>query len=252
MSVKPGSLPRWADVGGAIVVPPSGSLDVGHVAGSQPLNSYENWYKNLVYLWTQYLSDGNLTGNHTITGSLAVSALITATGGVTAAINQHMAVSGTGAFKRGVRVRRQGTAAASWEDSALTTAVAKNSLLNQGRITFTPANNNQRLQWTIPVMQGERLTSVGVIMRADASTTFQVKVFKFSVVLGAAGTPTATQIGATSTFTGTASLFWTLVGPTGLTELGDANSDNIYEVQVTCNPVSSGAVLGCIDVTDVP
>lgn len=73
MSAKPGTLPRWADVGGSIVVPPAGTLNVGHLSNQAPLHSYENWYKNLVYLWIVYLNDGDVTMNNVLAnGTLTV------------------------------------------------------------------------------------------------------------------------------------------------------------------------------------
>lgn len=55
---KPTTLPRWADVGGDIVIPPSGKLDVGWADNEQPANEFDNWFKNLVYQWTAYVNDG--------------------------------------------------------------------------------------------------------------------------------------------------------------------------------------------------
>lgn len=57
MGAKPSSLPRWANVGGAIVTPGAGKLDVGWVTAERPPAQYLNWYQNLVYLWVLWLSD---------------------------------------------------------------------------------------------------------------------------------------------------------------------------------------------------
>lgn len=62
MSVKPTTLPRWANVGGLVVVPPSGKQDVGHVPGERPPAQYENWIKNLSYQWLSYLNTLLTTG----------------------------------------------------------------------------------------------------------------------------------------------------------------------------------------------
>jgi len=56
MGAKPGSLPRWADVGGAIVTPSSGKLDKGWVTAERPPAQYLNWYQNLVYLWVVFIN----------------------------------------------------------------------------------------------------------------------------------------------------------------------------------------------------
>lgn len=115
MSAKPASVPRWANVGGAIVVPASGKQDVGWVTGERPPAQYMNWLQNLAYQWLQYLNDGNFSGASTFDNTLGVTGLITATGGMTAAAlitanagltcgaNQHVTVSGTGLYKHGTR-----------------------------------------------------------------------------------------------------------------------------------------------------
>jgi len=99
MSAKPGTLPRWANVGGAIVVPPAGTQDVGHVAGEQPLHSYENWYKNLVYQWIVWLNDGDVAlHNVSATGTLAVTGAATFDGNVTLGNAAGDAINPLGAF----------------------------------------------------------------------------------------------------------------------------------------------------------
>lgn len=55
MSVKPTDLARWADTGGAIVVPPSGKQDVGWVPGERPPAQFLNWLNNLAYQWHAYI-----------------------------------------------------------------------------------------------------------------------------------------------------------------------------------------------------
>lgn len=97
MAAKPGTLPRWADVGGAIVVPGAGKLDVGYVPGERPPAQYENWHKNLVYQWMQYLSDGALVGAHSISG------LLTASAGITVPTGQNVTLAGTADLKHGDR-----------------------------------------------------------------------------------------------------------------------------------------------------
>lgn len=74
MSAKPSSLPRWADVGGAIVVPNSGKLDVGWVAAERPPAQYQNWLLNLGYQWDAYLSDGIFDGKFGVKGTLSPAA----------------------------------------------------------------------------------------------------------------------------------------------------------------------------------
>ena len=84
---RPATLPRWADVSGAIVVPTSGKLDVGFVAGERPPAQYLNWDLNLIYQWIAYLSNQNggqksvpITGGE-YTNLTVQTIKLTATGG---------------------------------------------------------------------------------------------------------------------------------------------------------------------------
>ena len=56
---KPGSLPRWADVGGGagIAVPASGALDTGWFIKQKMPAQWLNWLFNLIYQWCAYLFD---------------------------------------------------------------------------------------------------------------------------------------------------------------------------------------------------
>lgn len=54
---KPVSLPRWADVSGKIVEPPSGKKDVGWVSEEKLPEGFLNWWKNLTYQWLQFVDD---------------------------------------------------------------------------------------------------------------------------------------------------------------------------------------------------
>jgi hypothetical protein len=107
MAAKPGSVPRWANVGGAIVIPPDGKKDVGWVAGEKPPAQYLNWFQNLDFQWLDYLNDGDLEGDHSIdgnvstTGTLEADGLITGNAGVVAALDQDMEVSGAGRYRHG-------------------------------------------------------------------------------------------------------------------------------------------------------
>jgi hypothetical protein len=64
---RPLTFPRWADAGGAIVVPTSGKLDIGFVPGERPPAQYVNWFQNLDYQWLQYL-DGQVGGGEKAVG----------------------------------------------------------------------------------------------------------------------------------------------------------------------------------------
>lgn len=60
MAPKPSSLPRWANVGGKIVEPPSGKKDVGWVGEEKMPEGFVNWLMNLAYQWFVYVNDGDL------------------------------------------------------------------------------------------------------------------------------------------------------------------------------------------------
>ncbi len=67
------ALARWADQIGANLVPPtSGERDLGFGNGSVASSGKVNTELNQLYQWALYLSDGNLSGDHTIAGNLTV------------------------------------------------------------------------------------------------------------------------------------------------------------------------------------
>lgn len=68
MAAKPTSRPRWANAGGVIVEPSAGKKDIGWVSGEPPPAEFANWLHNLAWQWTEYLGDGALSGDHSITG----------------------------------------------------------------------------------------------------------------------------------------------------------------------------------------
>lgn len=94
MSSKPTKLPRWAVDGSGnlasnIVEPAPGEKDAGFPHGSTVLSSYENWKQSLVYLWLQYLSDGDVqlhdvqTATLETTGNVAIGGTLGVTGATT-------------------------------------------------------------------------------------------------------------------------------------------------------------------------
>jgi len=72
VSVKPTTIPRWANSGGAITVPSSGKQDVGWLTGERPPAQYKNWLANQAWKWHKFVdalftdggnSDGIAAGN---------------------------------------------------------------------------------------------------------------------------------------------------------------------------------------------
>ena len=72
MSSKPANVPTWNTDGTNRIEPSSGLKASGHALNSMGVSSYENWWKNLTYLWALYLSDGELEGDHSIDGALTL------------------------------------------------------------------------------------------------------------------------------------------------------------------------------------
>lgn len=106
MSAKPTSVARWADVGGAIVVPPSGKQDIGWVPGEAPPAEYFNWIENLAYQWQKWLYDGNCAfaalsaSTFSVSGASSFAAagfsgLLTASAGITIPTGQALTLAGT-------------------------------------------------------------------------------------------------------------------------------------------------------------
>lgn len=74
---KPTVIPRWANVGGSIVTPPSGKLDVGWLAGEKPPAQYENWKGYYTFKWIEWIDSifGSSGNNLTLPGTIACDTL---------------------------------------------------------------------------------------------------------------------------------------------------------------------------------
>lgn len=82
MATKPTiALARWADqIGANLVSPSSGLRDLGFQPGTAAVSGIVNTELNELYKWALYLSDGALSGNHTIAGTLATAEALTVGG----------------------------------------------------------------------------------------------------------------------------------------------------------------------------
>lgn len=112
MSAKPGSVARWATTG-AITVPPAGKQDAGWVPGETPPAETFNWLDNLAGLWQQYLNDAafsgastfdstvDVTGDATVGGTLGITGLLTASGGITVPTGRALTLAGTATMTTG-------------------------------------------------------------------------------------------------------------------------------------------------------
>lgn len=59
MADKPTTLPEWATAGTNNTEPSAPQKDSGWTPGQDGISDYDNWYKELVYRWCAYLSDGD-------------------------------------------------------------------------------------------------------------------------------------------------------------------------------------------------
>lgn len=69
MADKPTTLPEWASDGTNNTEPTSTQKDTGWTPGQDGVSDYDNWYKELVYRWVQYLSDLVLDAPLTLEGA---------------------------------------------------------------------------------------------------------------------------------------------------------------------------------------
>jgi hypothetical protein len=98
MSTKPTTLPIWNTALTNNVTPSGAKQAAGFSVSEAPSSSYQNWWQNLVYQWSQYLSDA------VFTTSVTNGTCFTATGNGTGA-----GVSGTGGASNGKGVVGQGS-----------------------------------------------------------------------------------------------------------------------------------------------
>ncbi len=133
----------------------------------------------------QITSAGVMTFTNTIskpvamTSTLSVTGLITATGGLTAAANQNITVSGTGEFKHDTKYR----------PCSAVSGTGSGATVGDGKITSSGA-----CTWWVPMVLevGERLTQVDVALDGDGVATYAIDV------LLVAANMTTTSLGATS------------------------------------------------------
>lgn len=77
-------MPRWDSTAVNLVVPPSGQLDTGWTTGQVAVSSYDNWYKNLVWQWLNWLNGNVWDGNIEFTGNVQVDGTFESIGRITA------------------------------------------------------------------------------------------------------------------------------------------------------------------------
>lgn len=75
MATKPLQTPEWASAGTNNTEPSLAQKQSGWNPNQDGISDYDNWYKELVYRWCQYLSDGDLDGPITVDGTLTATTL---------------------------------------------------------------------------------------------------------------------------------------------------------------------------------
>ena len=184
MATKPSTLPRWANVGGDIVVPSSGKQDVGWAAEERPPNSYMNWLQNLAYQWFDYLNDGDLTGLYTFADGIEVATDFNHTFEYDLHIH---AAAGHATGSWGYNLTKQ-----AWDGS--------------------PVSASDYVVFSLPLKVDDRLKEVhAYIQDTSGAATLTFKVFKLEPSTGV-----VTQLGSTQTSAGSGGR--QTLSVTGLTE----------------------------------
>ena len=238
MSIKPtvGQLPVW-DTG----LVNTSAITAGHQTSGWPTNAIPtsselNSLFAFLYLWAKYLSDGALSGVSSFDNTLAVTGVITATAGVTVGVNQNVAVSGSGFYKRGPKVRKIPV--------CLGSSLTGNTAFTQWAATAV----SQAISFPIELTEGERLLSVTARTASfGAADVVTLKMFQAQPT-----TFSNAQLGTTATSVGHASILESLV-VSGLTEVATSANNYNYLAQITATGYTSGsAVYGIEITTDVP
>lgn len=114
MSTKPDvTLSRWADQAGSFVTDaPSGLRDTGFLDATPLEADIVNAELKQLYLWAKYLSDGALSGAHSISGGLSVSSGGISLSGGDFTVTTRIFMSGTASFA-GSKIVQGNVAAAS-------------------------------------------------------------------------------------------------------------------------------------------
>jgi hypothetical protein len=245
MSTKPSSLPIWATDGGAQITEPNlGKKQDGHVGGEPLAADYQNWWQNLVYLWAEYLSDGDLSGDHTIDGNLDVDGDLSATGSFSsgpAAVGDLTAVSADVAGDVEIGGRLRHPAMTDLIAAGAGYGVGTTTDLTTGLIEIPGPSGSVR--WYIPVElpAGKRITSWSLRCFPAGGEDVQAEAF----TRGSTGSLTSTTVTATSTGTGTQ----TITPASPFTHTMVAGQEYVVRVQASGDPSPSTMTIHWLEVT---
>lgn len=261
MATKPSTVPLWNTGGANNTAPSAPKIVLGWVFGEQPPSSYFNNRLKLLGEWAAYLSDGAFTGAASfanavtmastlgVTGlstlaSLAVSGvasvagllttaaitasgLITANAGVTAGANQHVTVSGTGAFKHGDVVLQLSPHLASLGTNISSAAVDYIESVGLGTALLG-----------VPLKVGDRIKSVTFGSSGNTSADVTVTVYKTNA-LGVA----VTSIGTVTLTNPTSTPALTTIDVTDTTLAANE------AIVVRFDPNAAGIIIGTVQAT---
>jgi hypothetical protein len=184
-----------------------------------------------VVTWPAAVPGSTLPVQMAVDGTLSLSttftALVTAQAGVTASANQHVTVSGTGAFKHGDRVKTVSALAASWDASLDNWQPATGA----GALGLYAVGNG--LCYLAPDFnEGERVTSVTVARSGDSAADLVITVY----VVGSDGQ--RTSIGTATVTNPNATVADTTIDVTDTT-LASGNSIVVeFEAQNNINAIT--------------
>lgn len=215
---KPASVPRWANVGAAVVEPSSGKKDVGWVAGERPPAQYQNWLQLWTYNWCEWLNSTMESEAFTWTGAHIFSAAVT--------------LPANTLVNHGDRVLTQHLLDGEFGDWVLGTFAG-------GGLSIE-STTNQAIKRSIRLHEGDKITSVSFGLSGDGVADLDVtislqKADGSATIINPGGTPTTfTNPGAFS------------VQTINVTDTTLAANESIL---VSFVPSAAGIELGCMNTT---
>lgn len=178
--------------------------------------------------------------------AITASGLITANAGVTAGINQHVTVSGTGAYKRGTRVRHIPGSAGVLANGDFTA-----DHINGSYFQFVGVGD--LAMYNIIVDEGEMIQDVTAFVSSHIAGAVDMRVFKTTNTAGSAPNSNNIQLGTVQHSVGLLSNIEAMI-VTGLTETVPATLGTHYVVNFDCNDINAQAprVYGVFVTTTIP
>ena len=219
---KPNSVFAWA-TSGPITVPTAGKIAAGFAPGERAAAQYINYLAQGAGQWHTWLDS-----------------LFDASTNLTLPNNSNITLSGTGALKRGSRVRHiSAMAGRQIAGTAMTLDVTHDYWAT------TAANNVLRIP--IHVDQGERITQVQCRVTDAGTDVITMKIWRSDL----SGTNASrTQLGSSADSVGATGALETL-SVTGLTEVVGTQFYQ-YFAEFTCTYSAGGNISGLYVTTDVP